>query len=689
MFQTNAFFRYYQCPEKKLTKKCTRTFCQYNHGDNNNNNNNIGESIVVNYSQTNFGVDDFFTNLRPEDLEGYLPPATTTTTTSTTTTTLSTTTNSTNESIISPNSINFDEAGDDDNKIVNSKKSNIKCSTMKRTLSFEETSNSKHNSQLINSKNNNKTDDNRCSTVEKNQKLPEQVTNNLKKIRTLPVKKKHYREVMLERYAKIAALSKTDSNDSLKIDDTNTAAAANSNKSLIHKTNEYDNKKGQNSKITTNTNTNQKPEDIVKKFAINWMPIILPSVKIPFNIRVRNIRRIYQELYTNKSNNKNENDLCNEAKEIEKEICLRSKSWSSLYSSLLASKIRSIRNGDDNDKISDSKKPRIKIETSVVNNMSIVRKSKITYNDLNPVQLVKFLEQLILPENNQLEYGFPIMDNENNIALFSKNEWNNRKQFINTLINYNENIFINCDRCTKTYKNPQNPMESTCVFHPKHAYNIRTNGRIERFYVCCNNEAGSIGCQSMNVHITKGYQFIETRNGFCHTISRPTEIPKAYALDCEMCYTESACEICRITIINFNGEVIYDKLVKPKTKIIDYATKYSGINETDLLNVTNTLMDIQNDLKELISSETIIIGHGLDSDFRALKLIHKRIIDTTYLFPHKRGLPFKKSLKTLAVDHLNRIIQEDDLGHDSAEDAKAALDLVKIRLQDIINKHNV
>ena len=122
---------------------------------------------------------------------------------------------------------------------------------------------------------------------------------------------------MLERYAKIAALSKTDSNDSLKIDDK--AAAANSNKSLILKTNGYDNKKGQNSKITTN---NQKPEDIVKKFAINWMPIILPSVKIPFNIRVRNIRRIYQELYTNKSNNKNENDLCNEAKEIEKEMNL-------------------------------------------------------------------------------------------------------------------------------------------------------------------------------------------------------------------------------------------------------------------------------------------------------------------------------------------------------------------------------
>ncbi|OTF74194.1 RNA exonuclease T-like protein [Euroglyphus maynei] len=202
-------------------------------------------------------------------------------------------------------------------------------------------------------------------------------------------------------------------------------------------------------------------------------------------------------------------------------------------------------------------------------------------------------------------------------------------------------------------------MESACVFHPKHAYNVRTNGRIERFYVCCNNEAGSVGCQSMEVHVTNGHQFIETRTGFCRTQSRPDETPKAYALDCEMCFTELAFEICRITIIDFDGEVIYDKLVKPAAKIIDYVTKYSGIKETDLIGVTNTLKDVQQDIIELISAETFIIGHGLDSDFRALKLLHNRIIDTAFLYPHNRGLPFKKSLKTLAVNHLNRIIQED------------------------------
>lgn len=99
--------------------------------------------------------------------------------------------------------------------------------------------------------------------------------------------------------------------------------------------------------------------------------------------------------------------------------------------------------------------------------------------------------------------------------------------------------------------------------------------------------------------------------------------------------------------------------MKPISKIIDYVTKYSGIKETDLIDVTNTLEDVQQDILKMISAESFIIGHGLDSDFRALKLLHDHIIDTAFLFPHKRGLPFKKSLKTLAVDHLNRIIQED------------------------------
>lgn len=59
-----------------------------------------------------------------------------------------------------------------------------------------------------------------------------------------------------------------------------------------------------------------------------------------------------------------------------------------------------------------------------------------------------------------------------------------------------------------------------------------------------------------------------------------------------------------------------------------------------------------------MAAESILIGHGLDSDFRALKLFHDRVVDTTYLYPHRQGLPMKRSLRMLASNFLNRIIQD-------------------------------
>lgn len=60
----------------------------------------------------------------------------------------------------------------------------------------------------------------------------------------------------------------------------------------------------------------------------------------------------------------------------------------------------------------------------------------------------------------------------------------------------------------------------------------------------------------------------------------------------------------------------------------------------------------------MFHSRTILIGHSLDSDLKALKLIHETVVDTSVLYPHKMGLPKKKALKTLCIDHLKRIIQE-------------------------------
>jgi len=99
--------------------------------------------------------------------------------------------------------------------------------------------------------------------------------------------------------------------------------------------------------------------------------------------------------------------------------------------------------------------------------------------------------------------------------------------------------------------------------------------------------------------------------------------------------------------------------------------------------VTTTLKDIQVKLVELLGPRSILIGHSLNSDLTALKITHPFIIDTALIFPHPRGPPLKSSLKYLAQKYLNRQIQKGHgstgpgAGHDSIEDARTCLDLVK------------
>ena len=122
------------------------------------------------------------------------------------------------------------------------------------------------------------------------------------------------------------------------------------------------------------------------------------------------------------------------------------------------------------------------------------------------------------------------------------------------------------------------------------------------------------------------------------------------------CLSSQGKELTRISVTDSTHQVVYDTLVKPENRIIDYLTRwvckqqkihaikcqltwlrsiwmctvsatyvhillsfrYSGITQNDLCNITTTLKDVQEKLKEIIPPDAILVGHSLDFDFASL-----------------------------------------------------------------------
>ncbi|XP_054912517.1 RNA exonuclease 5-like [Poeciliopsis prolifica] len=149
-----------------------------------------------------------------------------------------------------------------------------------------------------------------------------------------------------------------------------------------------------------------------------------------------------------------------------------------------------------------------------------------------------------------------------------------------------------------------------------------------------------------------------------------------YGLDCEMCQTMKGNELARVSLVDSNGNCLLDELVKPQNLVINYLTKFSGITAAMLRPITTTLRDVQAKIRTLLPDNAVLVGHSLNNDLKALKLIHPHVIDTALLYRKEHGQKFK--LKVLAEVVLKRRIQtEDQRGHNPTEDALAALDLAR------------
>ncbi|KAK6203225.1 uncharacterized protein RJT21DRAFT_119371 [Scheffersomyces amazonensis] len=246
----------------------------------------------------------------------------------------------------------------------------------------------------------------------------------------------------------------------------------------------------------------------------------------------------------------------------------------------------------------------------------------------------------------------------------------------------NPSVRRKCHRCQAEFNRTEMLEPTQCIYH---SGKIRKKDRFIKYYDCCMkiaDDAESEPCSKSNHHVF--YWNNPEEMNWARPFKRTTELfpsdethKKSFALgiDCEMGYTTKGFELLRVTALDFfTGEEVLDILTQVDGEVIDLNTKWSGVEAIppDALDFNDMLIK----LGEIMDKDTILIGHGLENDMNALRLIHNKVIDTAILYPrHSNTKRFKYSLKDLAFKYLSRNIQIGE--HDSGEDSLAAIDIVK------------
>ncbi|NXS67205.1 REXO5 exonuclease, partial [Pandion haliaetus] len=157
---------------------------------------------------------------------------------------------------------------------------------------------------------------------------------------------------------------------------------------------------------------------------------------------------------------------------------------------------------------------------------------------------------------------------------------------------------------------------------------------------------GSPGC--------KGYMYTECDQ-------QRTDSSPLFGLDCEMCLTAKGNEVTRVSLVDAQGQCLLNELVKPESTVVNYRTRFSGITKKMLLPVKTRLSDIQTRLKKMLPHDAVLVGHSLNADLQALEV---------------------SILLRVFLPALWKEIQcEKKLGHDPAEDARAALELAQFFIE--------
>ena len=258
-----------------------------------------------------------------------------------------------------------------------------------------------------------------------------------------------------------------------------------------------------------------------------------------------------------------------------------------------------------------------------------------------------------------------------------------------------------CDRCSSRFsvfpgRNKDGELTSAghCVYHWSRITRSNT-------YPCCGQGSEARGCTEAPHHVFKVTDparlalllpFKETP-----TREHKNKPRRPVVFDCEMSYTTLGLELVRVTALAWpSHKTLLDVLVRPIGEILDMNTRFSGVTADMLTNAKDyglvprpkyeageALQRVASPaaarefLFDLLDRETPLIGHAIENDLNACRIIHPFVIDTVLLYPHIKGMPMRMRLRDLTRLNLGRTIQASSSdGHDSKEDSIATGDLV-------------
>ncbi|KAK4302117.1 hypothetical protein Pmani_025780 [Petrolisthes manimaculis] len=235
-------------------------------------------------------------------------------------------------------------------------------------------------------------------------------------------------------------------------------------------------------------------------------------------------------------------------------------------------------------------------------------------------------------------------------------------------------------RLCENFKKEDTDVEFRDVFPltiKKESYNLPESDNFDRRKLLLSIDELAGNCYPLNYPGLPGYGDPAFKNT-CDSYSEVTPSSPMFSLDCEFIHAvNNEVMVFWISVVDETLEVVYESFINPGIPQSDYLDLYKH-HWFKLKDVTTKLCDVQNDLKKILPTDAILVGHSLNHDLMHLKMMHPYVIDTASIYSLRK---LASTLKHLIYKFLGETIQKDNEAHNPTEDATAVMKLVQLKLK--------